>query len=401
MVVVGLGVTGSAAAWQLAQRGLEIVGLERHPPRHGYGSSHGRTRIIREAYFEHPLYVPLVRRAYDLWHALEEHEGRALLRVTGGLTIGRRDGGIFAGALRSAREHGLAHETLDAPGLRRRFPALRPEDEMAALFEPRAGVLMVEESVATLQARARAAGAQLRHGVAVRGWRAGGSAAHVDTSEGEIAAGHVIVCAGPWLPALVPSLAGVLWVERQLSHWFEPACDPAALGAGECPVTIWEHAPGRVFYTIPDPGGHGFKAGLHHEGERVDPETVDRTPRPEDEARVRALLARFIPSAGGRLLDARVCLYTNTPDEHFLIDRHPEHERVILASPCSGHGFKFGPAIGEALADLVTDGRSRRFDLSPFALARHEQRATDSLGNERLGGEAKPRGGSGIGPPRK
>jgi sarcosine oxidase len=368
-VVIGLGATGSAAAWHLARRGLQVVGLERHAPGHALGSSHGRTRIIREAYFEHPLYVPLVRRAYELWHELEQATASRLLERTGGLTIGPREGTVFTGARRSVREHGLPHEVLGADEIRLRFPALSPGAEMGAVFEPRAGLLRVEEAVQALQDAARAHGAVLRHGEEVLGWRAGGAGVVVSSAGGDYHAGHVVLSAGPWLPRLVGELGLPLWVERQLSHWFEPAGDPAELSSARCPVTLWEHAPGRVFYTIPDPGGHGFKAGLHHEGERVDPDTVDRTPRPGDEARVRALLARFVPRANGRLLDARVCLYTNTPDEHFLIDRHPGHERVLLASPCSGHGFKFATAIGEALAGLVAEGRAR-FDLSPFALSR-------------------------------
>jgi sarcosine oxidase len=369
VAVVGLGVAGSAAAWQLARRGRQVISFEQHAPLHAYGSSHGRTRIIREAYFEHPLYVPLVRRAYELWHELEGRAPGALLVRTGGLSIGRRDGAVFSGALRSVREHGLHHEVLEPAELRARYPAFAPSEDMAAVLEPRAGLLRVEQCLAALQEGAVRAGAVLRHGETVLGWRADGSGVAVRTTGGEYEAGHLVICAGPWLAPLVPSLRLPLEVERQLSHWFEPQADAAAFQAARCPVTIWEHAPGRAFYTIPDPGGHGFKAGLHHEGERVDPEGVDRRPSAADEARVRALLARYIPAANGRLLDARVCLYTNLPDEHFLIDAHPRHPNVILASPCSGHGFKFGPAVGEVLADLVVDGRSR-FDLAPFALSR-------------------------------
>ena len=369
MAIVGLGVTGSAAAWQLARKGLQVIAFEQHGPLHAYGSSHGRTRIIREAYFEHPLYVPLVRRAYELWHELEATAPGPLLAATGGLAIGPPGSAVFAGALRSVREHGLPHEVLESSELRARYPAFAPSDDMAAVLEPRAGLLRVEECLAALQAEAGRAGALLRHGEAVLGWRADGSGAAVRTAAGEYRAGHLVICAGPWLSRLAPSLRLPLRVERQLSHWFEPRADASAFAAGRCPVTIWEHGPGRAFYTIPDPGGQGFKAGLHHQGEPVDPETVDRLPNEADEARVRALLARYIPAANGRLLDARVCLYTNTPDEHFLIDRHPQHPNVMLASPCSGHGFKFGPAVGELLADLVIEGRSR-FDLAPFALSR-------------------------------
>lgn len=367
--MAGLGVTGSAAAWQMAARGLQVLGLDRYAPPHALGSSHGRTRIIREAYFEHPLYVPLVQRAYALWTELERHAGRPLLRLTGGLMLGRPDDAVFAGALRSAREHALPHEVLSATAVRERFPVLRPDDEMAAVLEPRAGILLVEDCVAALQNGARRQGAVLEHSRPVTAWKADGSSVLVTTPGATYRAGHLLLCAGPWLPRLAEGLGLALEVERQLSHWFEPARDAAAFDAGRCPVTIWEHAPGRVFYTIPDPGGHGLKVGIHHEGEPVDPDSVDRLPGPEDEARVRALVAARMPAANGRLLDVRVCLYTNAPDGHFVIGRHPAHPRVLLASPCSGHGFKFAPAVGEVLADLVTEGKSR-FDLSPFALTR-------------------------------
>jgi sarcosine oxidase len=368
IAVVGLGATGSATAWALARRGLQVICFEQYSALHPFGSSHGRTRIIREAYFEHPLYVPLVQRAFELWDRLEQESGRVLLRRTGGLMIGRPETDVFAGALRAAREHGLAHEVLGPRAVRQRFAGLEPADDMEAVLEPRAGVLMVEACLGALQQGARDAGADFREDEAVTAWTADEKGVAITTAKGAWRAGHLVLCAGPWLPRLVPALARALAVERQLSHWFAPAAATRALTADRCPVTIWEHAPGQVFYTIPD-FGDGFKAGIHHDGERVDPDTVRREPAPDDEARVRALLARFVPSANGPLRDARVCLYTNAPDGHFLLDRHPASPRVLVVSPCSGHGFKFAPAIGEAAADLVTDGRSR-FDLAPFALAR-------------------------------
>ena len=360
---------GSATAWQLARRGLQVIAFEAHSASHALGSSHGRTRIIREAYFEHPLYVPLVQRAHALWKELERQVDRPLLRTTGGLMLGHPDSGVVAGALRSARAHALPHEVLTAEEVRRRFPVLEPAPGMAGVLEPRAGVLLVEACLAALQEMARGHGARFEHHTPVLSWEAGGAGVVLTTPAGRHEARHLVLCAGPWLARLVPSLALPLRLERQLSHWFDPASEPGAFAAERCPVTIWEHEAGRVFYTIPDPGGEGFKAGIHHDGETVDLDTLDREPRREDEARVRALLARFIPAANGRLREARVCLYTNAPDEHFLIDRHPALPNVLVASACSGHGFKFAPAVGEALADLVTGG-SARFDLSPFRLAR-------------------------------
>jgi sarcosine oxidase len=360
---------GSAAAWHLARRGLRVLGLDRHAPPHTLGSSHGHTRIIREAYFEHPLYVPLVQRAYELWAELGRTAGRPLMQLTGGLMIGARESGVFAGALRSAREHALPHEELTADEVQRRFPGLVPGPDMEAVFEPRAGVLFPEACVEALQAQARAAGAVLAHGEPVTSWEADAAGITVTTPRTRYAAAHLVLAAGPWMARLAAPLALPLQVARQLTHWFAPIGGSGVFEASRCPVTIWETSADGMFYTLPDVGGQGLKAGIHHQGEIVDPDTVDREPGPGDEARMRALLARFMPAANGRLLEARVCLYTNTPDQHFLVDRHPEHPRVIVASPCSGHGFKFGTAIGEVLADLVTEGRST-FDLSPFRLGR-------------------------------
>jgi len=367
VVVIGLGATGSAAADALARRGRRVLGLDRFAPPHDRGSSHGRSRVIREAYFEHPLYVPLVRRAFELWHELERDAAAALFTQTGLVSIGPPAGAVVAGARRSALEHGIAHEELDAGQIGKRWPVLHPPDGAAGLYEARAGLLAPERCLEALLQRAAAHGAALRTGEPVLGWSASGSGVEVRTAADTFSAGALVVSAGAWATSLLPDLALPLRVERRVVHWFAPARDAGALRAGQCPIVLWEHVPEKMFYTTPDTG-EGVKVSLHNDGEPTDADTV-RPPSQDDAEAARALLDRIMPAAAGELLDARTCLYTNTPDGHFLVDHHPAHPQVVIASPCSGHGFKFAPAIGELIADLVAEGRSRA-DLQPFALAR-------------------------------
>jgi sarcosine oxidase len=368
VVVIGLGAMGSAALWQLARRGARVVGVDRFTPPHAEGSTHGRTRIIREAYYEHPLYVPLVRRAYAMWDALARESGERLFLATGGLMLGPESGTLVGGALRSAREHGLAYELVDAREVARRFPAIAPPPGDAGVIEPRAGLLFPELGVRAMLAAARAAGAEARPGARVHAWSATPHGVRVATDAGEITARHAIFAAGAWMPALVPELAASLSVMRQMGHWFAPRARSELFRADRMPILLWEHTRDRFFYSLPDVG-EGFKASIHHEGRVIDPDAPRDAVTDAETDQVRALLERLMPDASGRLLDRNTCLYTNTPDGHFAIGAHPAHSNVSLVSACSGHGFKFAPAIGELLAQLVLDG-GPAFDLAPFALAR-------------------------------
>jgi len=364
VIVVGLGAMGSAAAYHLARQGRRVLGLDRFSPPHALGSSHGQTRIIREAYFEDPRYVPLVQRAYELWTALEREAERRLLLETGGLMIGRPDSTVVRGARRSAETHGLRHELLAAAEVRRRFPALRPDDDMVAVWEPRAGILIPEACVAAHLAMARRHGATLRVNEPVLRWEPDGGGVRVASAQGVYAAGQLVLSAGSWLTSLLPDLALPLTVERQPLYWFEACRNAASFTPERLPIHLWEHAPQRYLYGFPDLGD-GVKVARHHEGRLTDPDAVDREVHAEEVEAMRGLVRRYVPDADGPLRSAAVCLYTNTPDDHFLIDRHPAHEQVVVASPCSGHGFKFASAIGEALAELLSEGRTR-LDLSLF-----------------------------------
>jgi sarcosine oxidase len=363
VVVCGLGAMGSAAAHHLARRGKRVLGIDRYAPGHDRGSSHGGTRIIRLGYFEHPSYVPLLRHAYGLW--------RELLHATGIAEIGPPDGALVKGTLGSARLHDLSHEVIAAPDLMRRFPAFRVPPDYVAVVQPDGGTLEAEGSVAVQLALATAAGADIRHGERVQAVEPLAQHVRILTDRGSIDAGAAIVTVGPWLPSFLPAFAAPLRVTREVMTWFAPA-DAQPFSSGRMPVFIIESRHG-MHYGIP-PRGDVRHAGVkiakhHHRNEKVDPDAYDQRVSADDEALIRAALAEHIPAANGRLVTAKTCLYTMTPDGDFLIDRLPGASNVIVASPCSGHGFKFAPVIGEILADLATTGATPH-DIARFSLRR-------------------------------
>ncbi|HEX5073742.1 MAG TPA: N-methyl-L-tryptophan oxidase [Gemmatimonadaceae bacterium] len=374
VIVAGLGAMGSATVHALTRgegHRRRVLGIDRFSPPHGLGSSHGRTRIIREAYFEHPAYVPIVRRAFDLWRELEQAADRTLYTRTRGITLGAEDGMLARGARTSAEQFDVPHRVLSAGEVAREFPGLRPADGMVGVVEDRAGVLFPEDCIAAMLQVAERSGAELRRNEVVVAWEARGDGVIVRTTAGEYRAGRLVIAGGAWMPQLVPELAGTLAVERQPIHWFAPTSHAEDYSAARCPVTLWEYAPDRTFYTLPD-FGDGVKAAVHYEGQPVDPDHVDRQTSPEEVERVAELLRCFMPKADWRLRESSVCLYTNAPDLHFIIDRHPSHaDRVVVVSACSGHGFKFATAIGEIAADLVAD-RTPRFDLGMFRMTRFQ-----------------------------
>jgi sarcosine oxidase len=368
VAVVGLGVMGAATAYECAARGARVVAVEQFTPPHAFGSSHGRTRIIREAYFEHPLYVPLVRRAYERWLRLERDAQRPLLVRTGGVMVGPADGALVRGSLRSAREHEVAHELIDGERLPDRFAGLRAVAGHVAVFERNAGLLLAEACVAALLDGARAYGAALRSGTRVLGWDAGDGGVSIRTAASTLRARAVVIAAGAWLPELLGEATPPVRIERQVFHWYAARRGAARFTADALPVGIYEYEPARYVATFSDVGD-GVKIGIHHEGEETTPQTIDRTPRPADEHAARPLLERFLADAAWALRDAAVCMYTNTPDDHFIVDAQPATPRAVIVSACSGHGFKFAPAIGELAADLALEGGSAR-DIAAFSLAR-------------------------------
>ena len=376
VIVLGLGGMGSAAACHLSARGQRVLGLEQFTAPHEQGSSHGRSRVIRQAYFEDPAYVPLLLRAYELWRQLERDSGKELLTITGGLMLGAPDSAVVAGSHRSARQHGLPHELLGAREIKRRFPQFNPEADTVALYEKNAGVVRPEEAVRAHLESAAHHGARLQIKEKVLSWAATDASVRVKTSRGEYEAGQLVICAGPWARQLLSDLELPLKVERQIQFWFEPVGGLGPFLPDKFPIWIWETKDGEHPYGLPalDGEGGGVKVSIHHGGKNRDctPETVERKITDEEIDLTRRVVASRIPALAGRCLHAVTCLYTNTSDEHFLIDCHPQHERVLIVSPCSGHGFKFCPVIGEIVADLIQQ-RSTRYPIDLFGLQRLRQ----------------------------
>jgi sarcosine oxidase len=368
VIIAGAGGMGTAAAWHLASRGRRVLVLERFGLGHDRGSSHGLTRIIRLAYFEHPSYVPLLRRAFELWRALQSPAGEPLLHVTGTLDVGAPGGMVFEGSRRSCLVHDLPHEVLSGADLRHRFAAWRVDDRVAAVYQPDGGFLVPERCIQAHAAAARGAGAVFHEHEPVIAWEVIGGRVRVRTTNTTYETGQLVLSAGPWMAALVPVLAHLMRPERQVLGWFGIE-EKAAFAASRFPVFVHEAEEG-IFYGFPEFEVAGFKIGrYHHLSEVVDPDTVDRVCHDRDEAALRVAVARYFPGANGPLLRSTVCLFTNTPDEHFIIDRHPDAAEVLIVSPCSGHGFKFCGVVGEIVADLVTSGGTAH-DISAFRLSR-------------------------------
>lgn len=369
-IVVGLGAMGSATLFHLARRGLRVMGLEQFSEGHQLGSSHGDSRIIRETYFEHPLYVPLVQRAHELWRELEATSGASLMKITSGLMIGPSDGMVVAGTLRSAREHHLPHEVLTPAQVRERFPAFRLASNLVAVLDPRAGYLDPEACNKAHLDAARAAGAETRFDEPVLEWNPDGEGVRIRTGAGTYTAHRLVLAAGAWNTGLARDLQLPLTVERQTVFWLEPSGSPYTYEAERFPIYAYEYKAGHICYGFPRLP-RGVKASVMHSGDTArDPDSVERTVNDDEAKPLRAALRPVLPELAEAPVRGRgVCLFTNTPDHDFIIDFHPLHRQVLISSPCSGHGFKFASAIGELQADLLTTGRSR-FDLSPFRIGR-------------------------------
>lgn len=366
VIVVGLGAIGSAALRVLAKRGLRTLGIERYAPGHDHGSSHGETRMIRLGYFEHPSYVPLLRQTYALWREVEAEAKTKLLHITGIAEMGTPDSDVVAGTLAASRLHDLPHEVLNAKDAMARFPAFRLPDDFVCVVQPDGGFVAVEAAMAVMIDQAKAAGAEVWLETEVQALTPAGGGVRLKTSRGDVEARCVIVAAGPWIGRLVPGLP--LHVTRQVITWFTPR-EPAPFALGRFPVFLMRTKHGN-HYGFPSIDGATVKIAKHHHlDETVDPENVDRAVSAKDEAAIRAAVTAHIPGADGPLARAKTCLYTMTPDHDFIVDLAPGAPNVVIASACSGHGFKFAPVMGEILADLAMSGATAH-DISRFRLAR-------------------------------
>jgi sarcosine oxidase len=367
-IVVGIGGMGSATLWQLARRGQRVLGLERFDLGHAMGSSHGLNRIIRLSYFEHPDYVPLLRRAYELWRETEQLAGEQLLYITGSLDAGLEGGRIVQGSLAACRQHDLPHEFLTSAEINRRFPGYRLPSHYAAVHQPDGGFVASERAILAHASLAVAAGAEIHGREPVVGIEPGNGQVTVVTDRGRYEAGRVVVSAGAWISDLIPDLRQTAVPERQVLGWFQPL-KPALFTPSVFPVSNLEAEFGQ-FYQFPTWGIPGFKIGRYnHLREQGHADGLSREPTPQDEETLREAIRTLFPDANGPTLRLAACLFTNTPDEHFVIDTMPGHPEVVVASPCSGHGFKFASVMGEVLADLATTGSSR-MNLELFAYDR-------------------------------
>ncbi|MGI5501502.1 N-methyl-L-tryptophan oxidase [Lentzea sp. CA-135723] len=351
VIVIGLGGMGSAAAYRLAQRGKRVLGLEKFTPAHAQGSSHGGSRITRQAYIEDPAYVPLMLRAHEMWDQIEHDSGEQIFHRVGGLIVGPQDSGAITGSRASVEQFGLKHELLDASQIRTRFPALRPLDDEIGLYEPGAGFVVPETSVTAHLRLAEQAGAELHFEEPVTHWEPG----KVTTPLGTYEADHVVVCPGPWAPDLLAHLEVPFEVERQVQYYFTPAESLAGY-----PIYIWDRADGTMFYGFPEHDG-AVKVAFHTGGQICTPETIDRTVHAHEIEAITTAVTQPMPAVAGTFQRAATCMYTNTADRNFVIARD---EGVTVACGFSGHGFKFVPVVGEILADLTIDGATRH----PIAL---------------------------------
>jgi sarcosine oxidase len=371
IIIVGVGGMGSAVAYHAALRGLKVLALEQFDIPHELGSSHGVSRIIRLAYAEHPDYVPLLRRAYELWRELEARVSERLLYVTGGIDAGVASSETVKGSLRSCEIHDLPHEQLDSASLRSRFPGYQLGPELVAVYQPDAGFLLPERCIVAHVVAAQQLGAEVRAREMVTDWCADERGVSVTTNRDKYRAQKMIVTAGPWAATLVPALKRLAVPERQILIWTQPL-KPDYFQLGVFPIFNMEAPEGR-FYGFPVFGVPGFKIGkYHHRFERVDDlDRMDRECYLEDEYVLRVGIRRYFPEADGPTMAMKTCLFTNSPDEHFILDRLTDNPRIGVAAGFSGHGFKFCGVVGEIMTELMMDGGTKlnieMFRLNRFA----------------------------------
>lgn len=367
-IVIGIGGMGSATLYQLAKRGHRVLGLEQFDIPHTRGSSHGLTRIIRLVYQEHPTYVQLLYRAYALWDELEQLTGEKVLYRVGSLDIGSADSSTFTGSLRAATEYDIPHELYSGRELRQRWPAYQFPHDIMALYHREGGYLTPEQAIIHYANMALALGAELHGREQLLAWEPVGDGVRVYTDRDTYEAERLVFTSGAWNAQLLPILQGLAVPERQVLSWTQPL-RPELYQPDRFPVFNCDVPQGR-FYGFPVHGIPGFKLGCyHHFGEQGEVEAIRREPDYADEELMREFISLYFPTASGPTLSLTTCLFTNSPDGHFIIDLYPGYPQVSFAAGFSGHGYKFASVMGEIMADLA-ERQSCRHDLSFFSLAR-------------------------------
>jgi sarcosine oxidase len=353
VVVVGLGAFGSAALYALAQRGRRVIGIDRFAPGHSLGSSYGESRIIRMAYYEDPAYVPLLRLAYEAWERLESRTGERVVTITGILEAGIEGSALVEGSLRSARQHGIPHEMLLPAQANKRFPAFSIPPDWHCIFQPDGGILQPEKAINMFVKSASELGATVALGTLVKSVLPVGDHVEVQLESGEtIEAGSAVLAIGPWISDLVPEFGSKMRLTRQPLMWFEPLMRQL-VRPPTMPVFFFDTSDDLI-YGIPDFLGSGVKVGSHLScGELTSADEIRAEVSDEEKAHLKRMLGRLVPAAAGLVRQTHICIYTRSADEHFVLGLHPSASQIVLASPCSGHGFKFASIFGEILADLA------------------------------------------------
>jgi sarcosine oxidase len=369
VIVVGLGAYGAATVYELAKRGIDVVGIDRFSPPHEMGSSHGESRGTYEAgAFGAAHHAPFSRRTVEMWRELEQEAGLDLFEQNGIAIMGFDGGPTMTGTLAAVQSSGAEYELLDAAAIRERFPAFTPEEDTLCVFQPKGGIIRVEPIIEAELRLAAERGATIRTNEPVTGWKADASGVEVTTVKGTYRAQRVIFSAGAYMAGLVPDLPVALVPERQVLGFWKPRSHPEYFTAERLPVWCCENHDLTMVFGVADIGT-GVKVAVHNPGATTDPETVDRTVTDADIAFMREHVGKIHPEALGTFLRGYACLYTVTPDYDFVLDKHPEHDNVVLASCCSSQGFKYSSAFGEVLADLAV-GAQPAYDLSAFSIAR-------------------------------
>ncbi len=381
VIIVGLGAMGSATCFALAARGASVIGIDQYEPPHPYGSTHGDTRMTRLAVGEGAEYVPLVRRSHELWREIERLAGVELLTQPGGLVLADPGNPFLERTRDLARRYEIAHEDLSGDAVAERFPMFAVDAGTVGYHEPGSGYVRPERAVGAQLALARDRGATLRLRERVEEWTASRTGVRVRTGTGVYEADHLVLSAGPWISQLFAEGRDIFAVHRQVFYWFEIQRGYRELR--DMPVFVWEfggdrdaftHLRGLYGFPAIDGAGGGVKVGTELYEQTTTPDGRQHpASRREAEEMYEHYIGPRLPWLGPRPLRTLSCLYTNAHDNRFLIDRHPDHDAVLVVSPCSGHGFKHSPAIGEAVAQWLLDGASE-IDLAPFGLARAVRR---------------------------
>ena len=363
VIVLGVGSMGSAACYHLAKRGVKVLGLDQFEIPHNQGSHHGKSRMIRKTYYEHPDYVPLLHRAYELWDELEEKASETVINRTGALYLCSSEDSVVSGSLHAAKKHKLPHRYLTASEIREDYPAFSVDDSFEGFFEPEGGYLRPEQGIVEHAWQASGAGAKILTNTPALSWKATSDGVEVNTAEGTLHADQLIVSAGAWTNSILKNLGVELTVTRQVQAWFNPEVDPVLFSPENFPCWFIESDSPHGHYGFPIlPGQKGLKVAEHKPGTRIPIDQVGKAieaPTPAELEALRQTLCQYIPGSAGSLLKSCTCLYTNSPDQHFIVDKHPNHERVTIAAGFSGHGYKFASVIGEVLADLALDGSTQ------------------------------------------